>query len=62
MSVGAGAVYLTDMAALCFIQSTIAANSQSQQALSATVRGLGCHVGSRTERERRGEGRRGSER
>ncbi len=60
MSVGARAVYLTDMAALRFIQSAIAANTQSQQALSATVRGLGCHVRSHTERERReGEARGG---
>lgn len=65
MSVGAGAVYQTDMAGLCLIQSTVSANSQSQQALSATVRGLGCHVASRPERERgekeRQGGVRGSE-
>lgn len=65
MSAGAGAVYPADMAALRLIQSTTAANSQSQQALSATVRGLGCHVGSRAERERRegegGEGEGGGE-
>ena len=44
-SEGAAAVYLTNMAALCFILSTTAANSKGQQALSATVRGLCCHVG-----------------
>lgn len=54
MSVGAGAVYLTDTAALQFIHSTIA-KSSGQQALPATVRGLSCHVDS--ERERREEGR-----
>lgn len=53
MSVVAGAVYLTDMAAMCFIRSTTAAKSQSQPALSAAVRGLSCHVVARTERERR---------
>ena len=53
MSVGAAAVYLTDIAALRFIQSTVAANWLGQQALSATVRGLDCHVGSLTGRERR---------
>lgn len=65
MSAGAGAVYPTDMAALRIIQATTSANSQSQQALSATVRALGCHVGSRSERGRRegegGEGEGGGE-
>lgn len=56
MSVGAAAVYLTDMAVLGFTQSTTAANSSGRQAFPATVRGLSCRVGLRAARERR-EGR-----
>lgn len=54
MLVGAGAVLLTLMAVI-FIQSTTAANSSGQEALSATVRGLGRHVGSHTLRGSRGK-------
>lgn len=53
MLVVAGAVLLTLMAVI-FIQSTTEANSSGQVALSATVRGLGRHVGSHTLRGEKG--------
>lgn len=44
LSLGTAAVLLIDMEVVHFIQTTTAANSSGQQALSTLVKGLDCHV------------------